>query len=280
MITTRLHGRLGNQMFQYAAARALALRLGTGVAIDARHALSRNEGTLTDIFTLPLSQPDLLPPERSTQKLRYLIWRAFGQSPTLRRERTLGFNPEFQNWSDGSYLHGYWQSERYFVPFAAELRQDFTFPTPSAENAALGAQIAKTLSISLHVRRGDYLTAQGHGICDAAYYNAALSRICDQLDARPTVFVFSDDPDWARDNLPLPVEKQIVALNGPDKGYEDMHLMSRCSHHIIANSSFSWWGAWLNPDPAKIVAAPANWFAKPGLSNPDILPQGWLAITP
>ena len=279
MITTRLHGRLGNQMFQYAAARGLAERLGVGVALDTRNVLHRGEGVLTRVFTLPLVSPGALPPDRHDAPLRYGVWRLWGRRPVLRRERGLGFNAAFEAWGDGSYLHGYWQSERYFADVADCIRRDFTFPAlADTSNAEMAAQIASGLSISLHVRRGDYVALSAHALCDQAYYEAALARVLDGLEGTPTVFVFSDDPGWARENLPLPCARVVVDFNGPEQDFEDMRLMSLCRHNIIGNSSFSWWGAWLNAHPGKRVAGPARWFGDPKLRNPDILPDGWLRV--
>lgn len=279
MILTRLHGRLGNQMFQYAAARALAGRLGVPVALDARGVQRRGQGVLTRVFDLPLAEPVRLPPDRDTAPLRYALWRLSGAAPRLRRERGLGYNPAFATWGDGAYLHGYWQSERYFAPVAGAIRRDFAFPPlRDPRNAAMAGRIADALSVSLHVRRGDYLTLGAHGLCDRAYYDAALARILDGLGGDPTIFVFSDDPAWARDHLPLPGASVVVDFNGPATDFEDMRLMSLCRHNIIGNSSFSWWGAWLNAHPDRRVAGPARWFGNPELANPDILPAGWLSI--
>lgn len=281
MITARLHGRLGNQMFQYAAARALADRCGSDVALDRRTALERGEGVLTRVFELELVDPDPLPPARRAAPLSYAMWRVAGRRPTFRRERGLGFNPAFETWGDGSYLHGYFQSERYFQSSAARIREDFAFPHfSSAQNAEMAARVMDETSISLHVRRGDYLAQRAHPLCDQAYYDAALAQVLDGLQGNPTVFVFSDEPDWARDNLQVPVEKVVIDFNGPDQDFEDMRLMSLCRHNVIANSSFSWWAAWLNRSPAKRVAAPLLWFGDPKLSNPDILPSDWLPIAP
>lgn len=279
MITTRLHGRLGNQMFQYAAARGLAARIGTQVALDARGALARGEGVLTRVFDLPLAKPAHLPPERREHPVRYAMWRYGGLAPKFRREQGLGYNPQIEHWGDGTYLHGYWQSERYFDHIAEDIRRDFTFPAFSnAQNADMAARIGDSLAISLHVRRGDYLTLGAHVLCDQAYYEAALARVLDGLEGEPTVFVFSDDPDWAKANLPLPCEKVVVDFNGPETDFEDMRLMSLCRHNIIGNSSFSWWAAWLNANPEKRVAGPAKWFGDPKLSNPDILPPRWITV--
>ncbi|UWR43118.1 alpha-1,2-fucosyltransferase [Phaeobacter inhibens] len=284
MIITRLHGRLGNQMFQYAAGRALADRLGVSLTLDSRGAELRGEGVLTRVFDLDLATPDILPPLRQRAPLGYALWRGLGQhlgtGPKLRREVGLGYNPDFVDWSDNSYLHGYWQSERYFAQSAERIRRDFTFPEYSnQQNAEMAARIGETNAISLHVRRGDYLTLAAHVLCDQAYYEAALAQVLDGLEGQPTVYVFSDDPQWAKENLPLPCDKVVVDFNGADTDYEDMRLMSLCKHNIIGNSSFSWWAAWLNQTPDRRVAGPAKWFGDPKLNNPDILPPGWLRIS-
>ncbi len=277
MITARLHGRLGNQMFQYAAARGLAARRGTGVALDTREAEHRGEGVLTRVFDLPLSEPDALPPLKRGSLLRYAVWRL--TSPRFQREKGLGYNSGIAGFADGTYLHGYWQSEKYFAHIAAEIRREFTFPDfSSAQNREMAERIGAGLSVSLHVRRGDYLTLGAHVLCDQAYYDAALGEVLNGLTAEPVVYVFSDDPDWARDNLPLPCTKVVVDFNAADTDYEDMRLMSLCDHNIIGNSSFSWWGAWLNTNPDKRVAGPAKWFGDPKLVNPDILPDRWMKI--
>jgi glycosyl transferase family 11 len=279
MIYTRLHGRLGNQMFQYAAARGLAARHGVQVALDTRGAERRGEGVLTRVFDLLLGDPTGLPPARHETLLRYALWRFSGREPVFHRERGLGFNRQVKTWGDNSYLHGYWQTERYFHHIEADIRQDFTFPALSEpQNAEMADRIASGLSVSLHVRRGDYLTLGAHVLCDQAYYEAALAAVLDGVTGTPTVYVFSDDPDWARDNLPLACDKVVVDFNGPETDFEDMRLMSLCQHNIIGNSSFSWWAAWLNTNAGKRVAGPDRWFGDPKLSNPDILPPEWYSI--
>jgi Glycosyl transferase family 11 len=280
MIITRLHGRLGNQMFQYAAAAGLAARRNTRVALDSRAAIARGEGVLTRVFDLPLVEPAPLPPLKSEAPVRYALWRSSGKAPKFRREQGLGYNPDIAGYADGSYLHGYWQSEQYFDHIADQIRSDFTFPNfTNTQNAEMADRIANSTAISLHVRRGDYLTLGAHVLCDQAYYEAALAQVLDGLPGTPTVYVFSDDPQWAKDNLPLPVEKVVVDFNGADTDFEDMRLMTLCQHNIIGNSSFSWWAAWLNQNAQKRVAGPAKWFGDPKLVNPDILPPNWLSVS-
>lgn len=266
-------------MFQYAAARGLAARLGVEFALDDRRAIHKGEGVLTRVFDLDLAVPDRLPPAQHERPLAYAAWRGLGLAPKMYRERGLGFNPAFESLPDGTYLHGYWQVERYFKHIEDDIRAAFVPRHPMSEqNAEMAANIASGPSVSLHVRRGDYLTVGAHGLCDQAYYDAALAKVVEGLDADPTVYVFSDDPDWAKANLPLPYKKVVVDFNGPDTDYEDLRLMSLCQHNVLANSSFSWWGAWLNTNADKRVAGPANWFSDPKMDNPDILPNGWLTV--
>lgn len=281
MIYTRLHGFLGNQMFQYAAAAGLAARLNVPVALDPRRALAKGQGNLTDGFDLPVVTPAHLPPDQDARPLAYAAWRFLGRKPTLRREKTLGYDPAIRNWGDESYLHGYWQSEKYFENVVDHLHEVFVMTPPmSPENAAMAQRIEACSSLSLHVRRGDYVALGASAVCDQAYYTAALKAVTDGLSDAPTVFIFSDDPTWARDNLDVPFDKVVVDLNGRETAYEDMRLMSRCQHNIIANSTFSWWSAWLNKNPAKRVAGPTRWFGNDHQHNPDILPDDWIAIAP
>tara|TARA_R110002020_G_scaffold993_5_gene4916 strand:- start:755 stop:1618 length:864 start_codon:yes stop_codon:yes gene_type:complete len=286
MIITHINGGLGNQMFQYAAGRALALRHGTDLLLDTRSFDGSTQfGYGLDHFAISarMAEPGQLPPGRRREPLRYLLWRGFGLKPRLVREDRLGFNPGFDALGDGVYLKGYWQSERYFKPFESALRDDFRIVTPpSRENAAILAELAQRPAISLHIRRGDYVrdarTNATHGTCSLDYYARGAERIAAQMTGAPLIVTFSDDPAWVRDNLRLPFEMRVMDHNDSDRNYEDLRLMSACRHHIIANSSFSWWGAWLNPSPDKIVVAPARWFADPKLVNEDIWPTSWIRL--
>jgi hypothetical protein len=220
--------------------------------------------------------------------------RALARLPQLRRWLTPEALPTYTEPSfayDASvhllrapvYLNGYWQSERYFADIADQLRQDFTLRAPpDAANAAMLAQIqAAPAAVSLHVRRGDYVsnptTAQYHGVCSLAYYHAAIDYIAAQV-AQPHYFLFTDDPAWVADNLKSNFPTTLVQINSADRGMCDMALMRACRHHIIANSSFSWWGAWLNPAPDKLVVAPQKWFSGAGHSTADLVPASWVRL--
>ncbi|MFC6761170.1 alpha-1,2-fucosyltransferase [Sulfitobacter porphyrae] len=230
-------------------------------------------------FRPACGRPRAAAPDQDRRRLAYAIWRLLGRSPRLRREQGLGYDPAFEDWGDESYLHGYWQSEKYFAGIRDHLRNVFTMVPPmSPENADMARQIAAGPSVALHVRRGDYVALGATAVCDQAYYDAALAAVTQGLPEAPTVFVFSDDPGWARDNLAVPFDKVVVDLNGRETAHEDMRLMSLCQHNVIANSTFSWWSAWLNAHEGWRVAAPARWFANDHQRNPDILPEDWIAI--
>lgn len=284
MITSRIFGGLGNQLFQYATGRALALRAGDSFQLDARLAPEGDHWAYAlGHFNIAgsVAEPALLPPDKA-QPLRYAAWRYFGGAPKLFRERGLGFDASVAALQGDAYLHGYFQSERYFADHAQTIRDELQIITPpSDENKRWADDILSAPSVSLHLRRGDYVSGKGagtHASCDAAYYERALAHIAAHMKDEPVVFVFSDDPVWARENLELPFEMRVAGHNGSDKHYEDMRLIAACRHNVIANSTFSWWGAWLNANQDKRVVAPEQWFADPKLSNPDITPNGWARV--
>jgi hypothetical protein len=182
----------------------------------------------------------------------------------------------------GGYLQGYWQSERYFLKHASTIRKDFTFrQSPSGQNADLMRTILDSAAVSIHVRRGDYVsnpkTFANHGICTPEYYFNAID-IMRQRVPNARFFAFSDDPQWVTSVLAPRCDGMIVVdHNQAEDSCNDMQLMSLCRHHIIANSSFSWWGAWLNQNPDKIVVAPRNWFAN-GKDSTDLIPETYIRL--
>lgn len=192
------------------------------------------------------------------------------------------FDPGVLQVGGHAYLIGYWQSEKYFDSIADTLRDDLRLreePQPVAVEWA--RRIAGVNAVSLHVRRGDYVTnpdvVAAHGGCAIGYYTQAARRILERhRDAH--FFVFSDEPPWVRQNLPLDAPADIVSDGHALRSHEEMWLMSQCRHHIVANSSFSWWGAWLNPRPDKTVIAPARWWASQGRDDRDVVPASWLRI--
>ncbi len=284
-VFVRLVGGLGNQLFQYATARAVALRNGVPLILDARaYKPDSAFGYELGHFAIEacVGSAEELPPGRK-QPLHYALWRKFGSSPKFVRERGLGFNRNVTALPAGVYLHGYFQTEKYFAEHSDAIRSELRIvEPPSEENRRWLAMIADVPSVSLHLRRGDYVSSakgsQVHGGCTPVYYANAVEHVAAKLGCAPVLHVFSDDPAWARNNLTFPFETHYCAHNDGSRNYEDLRLMGACKHHIIANSTFSWWGAWLNPDPDKIVVAPRQWFADPRMHNPDIVPEGWVRI--
>lgn len=287
MIVVRMKGGLGNQMFQYAAGRSLALNTGLPLVLDQRHYhREREHGYALEGFALadaPLGAAHL-PPLLRDRPLAYCLSRLNKREPKLLRENGLGFDPAIAAVSEPIWLEGYFQSERYFSAHAATIRTELTPVSPlDAQNARWLTEIkAEPRAVSLHVRRGDYVRnlkfAAQHGTCTPNYYARALSHVAQKMGAEPVIYAFSDDPTWVRENLQLPAEIKVLDHNDASRNVEDLRLMSACRHHIVANSSFSWWGAWLNPSAEKIVAAPAVWFANPDTINPDIWAEGWARI--
>lgn len=288
-IIVRLIGGLGNQMFQYAAGRALADRLGLALQLDTsgfeHYGLRRYELDRFAIRAEPATRAGLevfgVVPRAPTLLNRIAGRLGLRRSGAVFREASFAYDPRFESITDAVYLDGYWQSERYFAGIAAALREDFRLrAAPDAGNVNMAAAIdAEASAVSLHVRRGDYVsdphTAQYHGVCSLDYYRRAVEAVLDRVpDAH--FYVFSDDPDWVAANLEVGRPLTLMRINDGNSGMYDLDLMRRCRHHVIANSSFSWWGAWLNPAPDKLVVAPARWFAAADHDTRDLLPAAWM----
>lgn len=287
MIIVRMKGGLGNQMFQYAAGRSLALQNGLPLVLDKRfYNCEREHSYALENFRLADVPVDAacLPPLKNKHPLAHCLWQLDRRKPQLQRENGIGFDKTIASVSKPTWIEGYFQSERYFTQYAETVRADLTPVAPlDAQNAHWLAKIkADPYSVSLHVRRGDYVRnlkfAARHGSCTQDYYARAMSHVAQKMGAEPVIYAFSDDPTWVQENMKLPANTQIVGHNDASRNVEDLRLMSACRHHILANSSFSWWGAWLNPRKEKIVAAPAVWFADQTYDNPDIWAHGWTRI--
>jgi len=292
MIIVEITGGLGNQMFQYAFGRAQAERLGVDLVLDTtsfiRYRLHHGF-QLSKVFNIQAR-------EATSHELKDLLgWRilAFAGGGWIRsialrlpgkrlvREPHFHYCAEVTDALPGSYFTGYWQSERYFAHVGETIRREFTFKhPPSAENSRILDHIHGCNSVSIHVRRGDFVTNGRtnayHGSCSGDYYSNAV-RIIQQRVENAAFFVFSDEIGWAQANLSVPRPCTFVEHNIGQNSFEDMRLMSVCKHHIIANSSFSWWGAWLNSGPEKLVVAPKNWFLAK-LKTEDLLPETWIKI--
>jgi len=292
MIVTQIYGGLGNQMFQYAVGRVLSLVRHVALVLDISEfdAKAQHQGFELDrVFGLNTRHIS------RQQLLRLFGWRVNSLPQRLAArwphfplaDKRIIIEPHLDYWSgiddapSTSYLRGFWQSEQYFQACEDLIRSDFQFKAPLMGQALDWAgQMQLGQSVSLHIRRGDYIensaTRAYHGVCSLDYYMQAVAAIASQV-SQPKFFVFSDDLDWARDNLRIDYPVHFVNGNEGVSSYRDMQLMSLCRHHIIANSSFSWWGAWLNARTDKMVFAPARWFAS--RSTPKSLyPDHWTVL--
>ncbi len=295
MIIIRMAGGLGNQMFQYALGRRLAYKHRTSLKLDLTWFQTQTLRSY-QLDTLKISAE--IASSEATEKLTRTNWGGLKGSvyravqrrlPYYRqrivREQTPLFDPRIvKNVPRNSYLVGYWQSENYFTPIAPLLRQEFTLKESlSPEGQVWREKISNQLSVSLHVRRGDYIyhpqtNRRGtHGVCSQSYYAEAIHYIR-SIYPDATIFVFSDDIEWARQNLVHNAPIEFVEIKEKNRDQEELELMSLCDHHIIANSSYSWWGAWLGTYPEKIVIAPQNWFNDLSRNTIDLIPDTWIRL--
>ncbi|MBU3968891.1 alpha-1,2-fucosyltransferase [Patescibacteria group bacterium] len=204
-------------------------------------------------------------------------------SPWYYLEKTFMYDPDVFS-SKALYFEGFWQCEKYFKNIKNELRKEITLKNPlSAHSQDILKKIRETNAISLHVRRyASEHIIPWHGFCSIEYYIEAINQIVKCFPS-PHFFIFSDNYPWVAENF-LPVLKSLkysftLVENNNDKNGEDLILMSNCKHHIIANSSFGWWGAWLNPKKDKMVIAPKKWFAHaPKNNTKDLIPEEWITL--
>lgn len=282
-VISKLSGGIGNQMFQYAIGRTLALRMNAPLILDISWFSTHEERPFAldklcisgDIYHTPFAESKLLAGPIS-KLATPLIRMRFGVP--VYKVRQFNFDPHILEIKGGVYLKGYWQSEKYFEKESEKVRLDFRCKHPlTPARQRIANQIDGRTAISVHVRRGDYVSSNKNGAnltCSPQWYSMAMEKMALNV-TDPTFFVFSDDPDWARANLPMKWEAHFIEPQHDRRDFEDMQLMSRCQHHIIANSSFSWWGAWLNASKTKRVIAPAVWFADPKINTADLVPEEW-----
>lgn len=292
MICVRLEGGLGNQLFQYAAGRALAMRHRTELLLDTT-ALSRPSLKITPRQlelrhfgvvgrTASPREAALLPLLRRVPRVSRWI------SPWMTHvERGVNYDEAFCALPDQSYLCGYWQSYRYAADIGKTLMADLIPAEPlSSRSQRATDEITGTNSVALHVRRGDYLSltsaARFHGVLPMHYYQEAIKLVRAAVPS-PRFFVFSDDQDWCKAQLPLAAAEVVrVEHNMGSDSWQDLVLMSLCRHHIIANSSFSWWGAWMadqrSDGCSRQVVAPLRWFSGGDSDTRDRFPRHWQKV--
>lgn len=294
MIISELCGGLGNQMFQYAFSRAISLKLGeklkvvyttlpgqtihNGFELPRVFSMDIDLATFSEIRkSLNLFYTSALFRKIISNEKYYLL-----KHNSFITERDFELLCKSEKLHSGLFFSGYWQSEKYFLEFQDVIRKDFTF-TYCNDAKTLGylEKIKKGQSLSIHIRRGDYITnskaANTHGVCSVEYYKKAYYMMRERFPDI-NVFIFSDDIDWVLSTFKPIIPNMTVVENTGINSFKDMFLMSNCQHHIIANSSFSWWGAWLNPSLDKIIISPKNWFLSVDKNENDLIPSNWLKV--
>ena len=290
-IVVRQMSGLGNQLFQYAAGAYYSTRYRVPLTIAAdpdRHASSGGSPRPFQLSMFRI-QAQMRPASWLEQVL--LTQHAARRKVAARLRRLLGaklfiepdpyhFYPDLP-WRDGRviYLRAYWQAAGYAAAVESRLREEFVLKTePSGKNLeTLNRIAASRCPVSVHIRRGDY-KGTGHDLTlPMSFYEKAIAVLRDRLTS-PELFVFSDDIEYARQNLSRDLKIHFVDHNNEFTAYEDLRLMGACRHHVIANSSFSWWGAWLTPRSDKLVLAPKHWRGQVVSYYPDLYPAGWELI--
>ncbi|NQX52185.1 alpha-1,2-fucosyltransferase [Pedobacter panaciterrae] len=279
----RFLGGLGNQMFQYTLYKSLESKFPNVKAdLQGYNDYPLHNGfELENIFGLKINKISSFTSNLYFNKkwIYKKLRRILGLKNTYTEEKNLfSFDQSILNNPKTAYYWGYWQNFKYFEDIASEIKNDFQFTSSlSKENQQILDQVKLKNSVSIHIRRGDYLKDPLlGGLCGPEYYKQAISYIQSNLTS-PSFFIFSDDIYWCKENLNLD-NCTFISWNKGMSSYIDMQLMSACKHNIIANSSFSWWAAWLNSNPDKIVIGPKKWVNH---SDPDIhmsFPQNWISL--
>jgi hypothetical protein len=285
MMVVKLKGGLGNQLFQYATARHLAEKhktellldtsaLGAGTAAgDAVRTFSLNAFTITAREATPEQIEQAVPfPPRRHKLVQAVRNRLLG-------DETVRFNPAVLQLPDHTYLNGYWQSPRYFEAIREQLLAELQLREPLPDyGQAIATQMQSCASVAIHIRRGDYASnpkvVREFGQCSISYYTKAIAHTQEHV-TNPLLFVFSDDIAWVCEHLP--VGDAVFVSDGSLSDAQELWLMSRAQHNIIANSSFSWWGAWLNQNPDKMVVAPEPWFDR-AIYDRNLIPDSWQTL--
>ena len=295
MIAVQLKGGLGNQLFQYAVGRALAVKHSTELVFDTAFLENRvPEKTKTyynydlGLFQLPariataadlpLYSKRFSTRNRFTRGLHLMHMHARGLKYVLQSK--FEFDPRILALPDNVYLDGYWQTEKYFAPVAAQIRSDLAFPSSLSPQARqMQDRMRATRSVCVHIRRGDYLEILNTvGVVGADYVQAGIKLLADRFPGLH-FYVFSNDPKWCVENLSIAHPHTfITSQNAGNNDKEHFMLMSSAEHFVIANSTYSWWAAWLATNPGKVVIGPKRWATDPGKNTDDVLPAGWIRL--
>ena len=283
MIIMKIWGGLGNQLFQYALGRKLSLAKNIELKLDtSQYRTDTRRHYDIHRFNIAGSLSNRI------ELAKFKFFNVFDSSkPYYKRhvvqEQGFFFDPNIFNVSNNSYIQGYWQSEKYFKDIENIIRKDITLKEPQDQKYLdILYKIRNSNSVSLHVRRADYLSARNTKIfakCSPDYYKQAVEIIANRV-GEPKLFIFSDEIDWVKKNLSFPFQVEYVSANKyfADYDCQELTLMSACKHNVTANSSFSWWGAWLNSNLQKIVVIPDKWVVDTKREAKDVVPDSWIRL--
>lgn len=282
MIITRLTLGIGNNLFQYALGRRLALERDTELLLDfTGENYSRRQYCLSYVSHFNMIRS--VAKTREVMKVKLLNRFSFinpDYKNSVIKESGNIFDRTVIDAPKNAYLVGYWQSEKYFKPIENVIRQDIMLKKPQSKKYDdILNMIICSHSVSVHVRRGDFLLEKNLSLfttCTPAYYLNAEAVISKHINS-PELFIFSDDIEWVKQNIPFNLPVTFVS-NGDLTDYQELILMSACKHNIIANSTYSWWGAWLNTNPQKIVITPQKWFVDSATDESDLIPSSWTKL--
>lgn len=300
MICVRLMGGLGNQMFQYACGKALAERRQTELLLDCSFLQVKDhvaDFTVReyelDVFKISAKKIDSTELSKFNPSFFYLgyyhLSKRIGFLPFIKvtyflEQKQFKYDKTIETVANKCLLIGHWQNERYFKKIESLILKDFTFKKPlDQNNSKMANRIEASNAISIHIRRGDFVnnpnTFKTHGLCSLEYYQKAIYYIKQKIN-NPVFFIFSDEIEWVKKNLTMQDDCEFISGNIDENSYIDMQLMSICKHNIIANSTFSWWGAWINKNPTKIVVAPKQWFLNDDLNKlaKNLIPETWIRL--
>lgn len=282
MITIKIQGGIGNQMFQYAFGRSLSLKRKEVLRLDTSFYKNIKNGDTPREFKLNNYniKADIIETE-NFGKFTKIFWKLVnGMGLAIYKDFHIRFHPYFLNTKLKNFI-GFFQSYKYFNAYEKEIKEDLTLKIALPLKATeILEQIKDNQSVSIHIRCGDYITnkdnLKNYGTCSLDYYQNAISKIKEKVD-KPIFYVFSDDINWAKSNLKIDENFVFVSDYKFDETIE-LELMSNCKNNIIANSSFSFWAAWLNKNPNKIVIAPKKWTNIVNFDTIDLIPENWIKI--
>lgn len=304
MIIVKIMGGLGNQMFQYALGRRMAVENNQRLKLDLNWFKTQEKRQFElnhfNIVADVASEKDLAKffskkkNEQFASLLKRFLSFSFRKNEIYKEKEPGKFDLEAVGSVKDRYFDGYWQSERYFKPIEQIIRDEFALKNqlPNNEEEEINEIESSLAPVSIHIRRDDFVKTEvnyyKYHVCTSDYYQKAFAYLTKRINVEMKLFVFSDDPDWCRVNLSFPCQISIISRANCNTATNDLYKMSKCKYHIIANSSYSWWGAWLSTYPEKIIIAPKNWLAPtPSILDfnsrnfypmPDITPEKWIRV--